>query len=108
MPMIRFSTAASKVLYHRSPPLPHVDTYGRPKTVAKPWTLYIATSHCCAPELAFSPLSIARTFAKQGAHVEILDVDEAGAAKVTQDILTNGGSAAWQTNCNGQPVACCR
>lgn len=40
--------------------------------------------------------AIARTFAKQGAHVEILDVDEAGAAKVTQEILANGGSAAWQ------------
>jgi 2-keto-3-deoxy-L-fuconate dehydrogenase len=40
--------------------------------------------------------AIARTFAKQGAHVEILDVDEAGAAKVTQEILAKGGSAAWQ------------
>ena len=41
--------------------------------------------------------AIARTFAKQGAHVEILDVDETGATKVTQAILDNGGSAAWQT-----------
>jgi NAD(P)-dependent dehydrogenase (short-subunit alcohol dehydrogenase family) len=37
--------------------------------------------------------AIARTFAKQGAKVEILDVDEAGAARVCQDI---GDSAAWQ------------
>ena len=41
--------------------------------------------------------AIARTFAKQGAHVEILDVDEAGAARVTQGILDAGGSAAWMT-----------
>jgi NAD(P)-dependent dehydrogenase (short-subunit alcohol dehydrogenase family) len=40
--------------------------------------------------------AIARTFAKQGAHVELLDLDEAGAAKVTQEIIANGGSAAWQ------------
>ena len=37
--------------------------------------------------------AIARTFAKQGAKVEILDVDEAGAGKVTQEI---GANAAWQ------------
>ena len=41
--------------------------------------------------------AIARTFAKQGAHVEIFDLDEAGAAKVTQGILDSGGSADWQT-----------
>ena len=39
--------------------------------------------------------AIARAFAKQGAHVEILDLDEAGAAKVAQEIRA-GGSAAWQ------------
>jgi NAD(P)-dependent dehydrogenase (short-subunit alcohol dehydrogenase family) len=37
--------------------------------------------------------AIARAFAKQGAKVEILDVDEAGATKVCQEI---GASAAWQ------------
>jgi NAD(P)-dependent dehydrogenase (short-subunit alcohol dehydrogenase family) len=40
--------------------------------------------------------AIARTFAKQGAHVELLDLDETGAAKVTQEIVASGGSAAWQ------------
>jgi 2-keto-3-deoxy-L-fuconate dehydrogenase len=40
--------------------------------------------------------AIARAFAKQGAKVEILDVDEAGAEKVTQEILAGGGSARWQ------------
>lgn len=49
--------------------------------------------------------AIARAFAKQGAHVEILDVDEAGAAKVTQDILDSGGSAAWQT-CDISDASC--
>lgn len=40
--------------------------------------------------------AIARAFARQGAHVEILDVDEAGATRVTQEIVAGGGSAAWQ------------
>ncbi len=40
--------------------------------------------------------AIARAFAKQGAHVEILDVDEAGATKVTGEIAAAGGRAAWQ------------
>ena len=48
--------------------------------------------------------AIARTFAKQGAHVEILDVDEAGAARVTQGILDAGGSASWMT-CDVSDVA---
>jgi 2-keto-3-deoxy-L-fuconate dehydrogenase len=40
--------------------------------------------------------AIARAFARQGAHVELLDLDETGAAKVTEEILKDGGSAAWQ------------
>lgn len=48
--------------------------------------------------------AIARTFAKQGAHVEILDVDEAGAARVTSGIIESGGSAAWMT-CDVSDVA---
>jgi NAD(P)-dependent dehydrogenase (short-subunit alcohol dehydrogenase family) len=40
--------------------------------------------------------AIARTFAQQGAAVEILDLDEAGAERVASAIESNGGAAAWQ------------
>ncbi|MFZ4767111.1 MAG: SDR family NAD(P)-dependent oxidoreductase [Roseimicrobium sp.] len=49
--------------------------------------------------------AIARAFVKQGAHVEILEVDEPGAARVTRDLLDQGGSAAWQT-CDVSDAAC--
>jgi NAD(P)-dependent dehydrogenase (short-subunit alcohol dehydrogenase family) len=40
--------------------------------------------------------AIAVTFAKQGAHVELLDIDEAAADSVVNEILVIGGSAAFQ------------
>ena len=40
--------------------------------------------------------AIAVTFAKQGAHVELLDLDETAADSVVNEILATGGSAAFQ------------
>jgi len=40
--------------------------------------------------------AIAVTFAKQGAHVELLDLDETAADSVVNEILAIGGSAAFQ------------
>ena len=40
--------------------------------------------------------AIAVTFAKQGAHVELLDLDEAAGESVVNEILATGGSAAFQ------------
>ncbi len=40
--------------------------------------------------------AIAVLFAKQGAHVEVLDLSETQAAEVVAEITSNGGSAHWQ------------
>ena len=40
--------------------------------------------------------AIAQSFARHGACVEILDVDEAGARTTVSDIARSGGDAAWQ------------
>ena len=40
--------------------------------------------------------AIAQMFAEQGAQVEILDVDEAGARTTVEEIRQAGGDAAWQ------------
>ena len=40
--------------------------------------------------------AIAELFAKAGAAVEILDLDEEGAAETVRLIETNGGIAVWQ------------
>ena len=40
--------------------------------------------------------AIAILFAKQGAHVEVLDVNEAQASSVVSEITAAGGSAHWQ------------
>ncbi len=40
--------------------------------------------------------AIAQTFAIHGAHVEILDVDEAGARTTVDEITQAGGDAKWQ------------
>src|SRR5688500_12602112 len=40
--------------------------------------------------------SIAELFARQGAHVVILDYDEAGAAKLKEDIVQDGGKASFR------------
>lgn len=39
--------------------------------------------------------AIVRAFARQGARVEILDLDEAGAARVAEAVIQEGGQAGW-------------
>ncbi len=53
--------------------------------------------------------AIALTFAKQGAHVELLDLDEAAASSVVNEIHAEGGSAASQlcdVSITAQATAC--